>query len=286
MLFIKKWKHLSSFHENEYKLNSTLAKVAAKKANLQELSKIYTHIDSESINQFFQSIPNIKNFIKGNGIDLGGGPGIVSATLVNNFPEIKNIILLELVYEVLENCFPIVKNNLLEQKLVDKVIPVCGSFDELKLENKSLDFAIFWDSLHHSLNPSNTLKEIRRVLKNTGYLIIIDRAHNNRTSQKEIYRMLNIIYSRKFLKDNFLPIDTILTRRQNGENEYRFKDWEKFFRESKFDIFYKGLYLEKHPRNINYQNDAGICQKYISIELGGFEKRKVVYILKSHKQLK
>ena len=279
MVDIKIWKHLSSFHENEYNLNSRLAKVVAEKGNLKELSKTYTHIDSESIKHFFQNIPNIKNLIKGNGIDLGGGPGIVSATLVNNFPEIKNIILLEFVYEVLDNCFPIVKNNLLKKKLLNKLIPVCGSFDELKLENNSLDFAIFWGSLHHSLNPLNTLKEIRRVLKPTGNLLIIDRAHNNDTPQKEIDRMMNIVYSKEFLKNNFLPIDTILTRKQTGEHEYRFKDWEKFFIESQFNILYRGIYLERHPRNKNYQNDAGIHQKYLSIELGGFEKRKVVYIL-------
>ena len=275
---IKYWKNSSEFHDAEYKLNSRLAEVVAEKNNIDVLSEAYTHINSESVYKFLNNIPNIKNIFKGNGIDLGGGPGIISATLVNNYSDIKSLILLEFVSEVLELCYPITHKYLLNDN-GSKVFPVCGSFDEIKLEDNSIDFAIFWGALHHSLDPIKTLREVNRILKSSGHLVIVDRAHNNSTPQKEIDRMMNIVYSQEFIRNNFLPEGTILTRKDNGEHEYRFNELESFFIESNFNIFYKGLFIQNHPRNINYINDAGIQQFYLDMELGGFEKRKIVYIL-------
>lgn len=40
--------------------------------------------------------------------------------------------------------------------------------------------------MHHSKNLVKTLIGIRKVLKKSGKLIIVDRAHNNNTSDAEI----------------------------------------------------------------------------------------------------
>ena len=276
---IKYWKNNSEFHDAEYKLNSRLAEVVSGKNDINKLSEAYTHINSESIYKFLNNIPNIKNVFKGDGIDLGGGPGIVSATLVNNYSDIESLILLEYVSEVLELCYPITHKYLLKDNGI-KISPICGSFDQILLEDKSIDFAIFWGSLHHSLDPIKTLKEVNRVLKSSGHLVIVDRAHDNSTPQKEIDRMMNIVYSQEFIRNNFLPEGTILTRKDNGEHEYRFNELEDFFKESNFNIIYEALFIQNHPRNLNYINDAGIKQFLLDMELGGFEKRKIVYILK------
>ena len=129
--------------------------------------------------------------------------------------------------------------------------------------------------MHHSLDPIKTLNEVRRVLKPNGRLIFVDRAHNNKTPKEEIERMLNVIYSEEFIESNFMPKGTILSRKQNGEHEYRFKEWEYFIHQSGFEIVYKQLFLEKHKRNENYKNDAKVIQKFISFELGGFEKERL-----------
>jgi len=280
MTKIKVWEYKSKVHVDEYNNNAKLAKSIAKKDSLEELSLAYTHINSDSITKFFNYIPNIENYLIGNGIDLGGGPGIISGTLVNNFPKIECITLLEIVQSVLESCFPIVHKYLIKNENKTKILPITGSFDEIKLQDNSLDFAIMWDTLHHSFSPIITLKEINRVLKTSGHLIIVDRGHDNKTPQKEIERMMNVIYPEEFIKNNFMPKGTKLSRRDNGENEYRFKELENFFRKSNFDILYRELFLEKHSRNNNYKNDANIKQNFIPIELGGYEKRKIVYILK------
>ena len=276
---IEIWEHNTSIKKDEYSLNTNVAKRIAEKDCLKELSTAYTHINPENISKFFNKIPSIKNILVGDGIDLGGGPGIISGTLVNEFPEINNLILLEYIYEVMKHGFPIVKKYLLNEKTERKIRPTCGSFDSIKLHENSLDFAIFWDALHHSTNPINTLDEVYRVLKPTGKLIVVDRAHNNNTPQKEINRMLNVIYSEEFLAQNFLPKDKILTRKGNGEHEYMFKEWEYFFNKSSFKNCFCSLYLEKHQKNFHYKNDAGIEQHFLDFELGGFLRRKVLYIL-------
>lgn len=54
-----------------------------------------------------------------------------------------------------------------------------------------------------------------------------------------INRMLNVIYPKKFLKENQLPIKKIITRKMNCEHEYRFFEWEYFFRKSKLKVIKK-----------------------------------------------
>jgi len=163
--------------------------------------------------------------------------------------------------------------------LSGKVRSVIGDFNKLKLSDGELDFAIAWDAMHHSLDIVRTLKEVRRVLKDNGNVVVIDRAHDNATPDEEIERMLNVQYSKEFLRENFLPEDKVLARRDNGENEYRFREWGRYFEDAGFVIKHALIVKERHERNTGYQNDAGIDEKFVDYELGGFERRKVIYVL-------
>ena len=82
-----------------------------------------------------------------------------------------------------------------------------------------------------------------------------------------------------FLKSNHLPVNKILTRKMNGEREYRFKEWENFFENSGFKILTRVLIKEKHKKVLNKKNDGGIKEKIVNFELGGFEKKKIIYLL-------
>ena len=280
MNLIKSWDYKNLYHPSEYDLNSSVARMCSKNGNIDYLCEKYTLIKKKDIISLINEIPFKNQIFKGRGIDLGGGPGVISGTLVNNFENISSLILLEIVKNVLESCFPIIKNQYLKKETKNKITPIIGSFDEIEVDKETLDFAIAWDAMHHSFNPIVTLKEINRVLKKDGFLVIIDRAHNNNTSDEEIKRMLNVQYSEEFISNNNLPKGTILTRSENGEHEYRFKDWERFFMKSNFKIIGTKLILEKHPRNSNYSNDAEIEQKNVPYEIGGFERRKIIYVIK------
>ncbi len=281
MLIINNWKYKNLFHPSEYDLNTSLALKCAKNGTLDYLCETYTDIDKKDIISLINEIPNAKNIFKGKGIDLGGGPGVISGTLVNYFKNIDSIILLEIVRTVLETCFPIIKDQYLTKENKNKVFPTIGSFDEMELDKNSLDFAIAWDAMHHSFNPSITLEEVYRVLVKGGFFVIIDRAHNNDTTNEEIDQMLSVQYPEEFIIYNNLPSGTVLTRSQNGEHEYRFNDWENFFEEANFKVINKKIILEKHPRNDSYLNDAQMEQYFVPYSVGGYERRKVIYVLQS-----
>ena len=113
--------------------------------------------------------------------------------------------------------------------------------------------------------------ETNRVLKDDGHLIIVDRGHNNSTIDAEIERMLNIRYPEEFLIENYFPKDKILTRRDYGEHEYKYNQWESFFKSSGFEVETSLIVKEKHEKNLLSTNDANIEEKFVEFELGSFE---------------
>jgi len=261
-------------NSEDYKLNNKIAKISSKKSFF-EICKRYTHISSNNMEKFLKLDNKIFNSFKGIGVDLGGGISLLSSTIAKK-KQVKQIYCVEIVKNAVIYCQPIIKKKVLN-KQSNKVTSVIGSFDELNLQNNSIDFCIAWDAMHHSRNIIKTLKEAKRVLKKGGKMIIVDRGHNNETPNKEINRMLNIVYSKSFLKENYLPQNKILTRKMNGENEYRFFEWENFFKKSKFKIIKKIIFKESKLRNI--KNKQGIYEKKVNFKIGGFERKKIIYLL-------
>ena len=272
-----KWKiNKKIFKLDDYKLNNNNAEKISKQS-LKKILKHYTHISPENIYSFFKMNRIIWNSFEGIGIDLGGGVGLVSSILAKKKKVIK-IYCVEVVKNAVVKCQPIVKKKILKTDK-EKVISVFGSFDNIELPNSSVDFCVAWDAMHHSRNLNKTLKEANRVLKKNGKFIIVDRAHNNSTTDGEINRMLNVTYSKDFLKSNYLPTNKVLTRRMNGEKEYRFKDWKIFFKKAGFKILEEVVIKEKHRKVLNKKNDEGIKEKIVNFELGGFERKKIIYLL-------
>ena len=272
-----KWKFDKKiFKTEDYKLNNNIAEKISKKS-FKKIVKQYTHITPENIQSFFKMNRIIWSSYKGIGVDLGGGVGLVSSIIAKK-KEVNKIYCVEITNNAVVKCQPIIKRKILNISN-EKVISVLGSFDNIELDESSVDFCVAWDAMHHSKNLNKTLKEARRVLKKNGKFIIVDRAHNNSTTEGEIRKMLNVIYSIDFLKSNHLPVNKILTRKMNGEREYRFKEWEIFFENSGFKILKRVLIKENHKKVLNKKNDAGIKEKIVNFELGGFEKKKIIYLL-------
>jgi len=48
----------------------------------------------------------------------------------------------------------------------------CGTLEEVNFNNNQFDAITLWDTLEHVPDPSNTLKEIRRIIKPDGILIL------------------------------------------------------------------------------------------------------------------
>ena len=263
----------------EYITNQLVAKEASSKG-FSAIIDEYVYINSENVENTFNIIPKSSELIHGTGIDLGGGIGCISSTLAKR-NAVDKIYCVELVEDAVKLCHTIVKQEILKEEK-HKVISVIGDYDNLELEDNSIDFAVSWDSMHHSIDPIKTFKECKRVLKKNGLFIIVDRAHNNSTPDSEIERMLNITYDQEFLAKNYRPKDTILTRRQNGEHEYRFFEWKQFFKESGFDLIDSVVIKTESDENRKLRNDNNIKEIFVNYNLGAFGNRKVVFVLRSN----
>lgn len=203
-----------------------------------EISLFYSYFTIKEHQKFTEEIcKKIGVKLKGNGIEIGSGPGILSNSILNTFDSVKKIYLLDMVPEV----YNLMKKVAL--KNINKLECVIGSFDDLKFEDESLDFVLDFDSIHHSTDFDLTFKEISRVLKPNGILLCFDRAQPNYISKKQINYMLNLEYTDNYKRENDIELNTRFTRRMNGETEPSLKLWKttasKYELESKIYIFHK-----------------------------------------------
>ena len=262
----------------EYLGNQILAREISSKG-YKAIIEEYVYIDTFDVAKTFKQIPKACESIIGNGIDLGGGVGCISSTLALK-KEVKKIFCVEIVEDVVKLCQPIIKEKILKG-MKDKVISIVGDFDHLNLEDNTLDFAVSWDSMHHSRNLVKTLKECKRILKKNGIFIIVDRAHNNSTPNSEIERMLNIVYDENFLTKFYRPKGTILTRKENGEHEHRFFEWKNFFDASGFELIDSVVIKTESDENRKLKNDNNVNEIFVNYNLGAFGNRKVAFVLRS-----
>lgn len=245
-------------------------------SDASELMDKYTQIDEKGVLYILNSICNSKNIFQGLGVDLGGGVCLISSVLEKHF-SVKNIFCVEIVEEAIKYCHKKIQKFILG-KQSEKIISVNGNFDHMNIDTNTVDFIIAWDSLHHSDNLKETLKECFRILKKNSFLVVVDKVHNNSTPDIEIERMLNFQYDKQFLKNNFLDENLILKRGDEGEHEYRFFEWEKFFNESDFKITQN--YLIKTNTANNLQNDNNLNEILVDFNVGGFQQQKVIYVLR------
>jgi len=269
------WEKNSGYNKG-YNTNKLIAEKNYKSSS-NTIVKAYTQIQESGVLEILKNITNIRKIFSGIGVDVGGGVALISATIAKNL-KIDKIYCVEYVEEVVKLCHPIVKKNILEKNF-NQVQSIVGDFDNLQLPNNSIDFMISWDSLHHSENPVKTLNECKRVLKDNGFLVIVDKSHNNSVSDDEIINMLDYQYDKEFLKLNNLDTNTILFRKDEGEHEYRFYEWENFFENAGFKIIQNFLIKTETPSNLSKKNDNELKEIFVKFNVGGFQQQKAVYVL-------
>jgi SAM-dependent methyltransferase len=172
--------------------------------------------------------------LAGIGVELGAGCGLLSSVVARH-ETVEAMLAVEVVRNMATQIIPMVAQYLLKDD-AHKVVPIIGSFDDLCLEDQSVDFIVEYDSLHHSDDLSRTLSEAARVLKPNAWLVILDRCHPNTVTDDDVERMLLRTYSREFLLANGYPPDVVLTRRENGEHEYRLFEWKTAIAEAGLEL--------------------------------------------------
>lgn len=174
---------------------------------------------------------------KGLGIEIGSGLGLLSTSLLEHDrkTEIKGIVALEGCRPYVEYGIRNVASGYIPQRYKD-LMPYFDSFEDISVQDSTFDFAIQIESLHHADNPIKSLKEIYRTLNKGSFFLSIDRSWPDHVQNSVLESLLDHEYSVAWKKTKGLAIDEIVTRRDNGEHEYRDCEWIEFFTAAGFEI--------------------------------------------------
>lgn len=185
-------------------------------------------ISLEDLKLLFRHIVNLlgDEALTGTGIEIGAGTSLLSSVAISHYSAIECIYAVEIVESYATLVMPKVGRHILGGD-AGKVMPVIGSFDNIELESKSLDFCLEIHSLHHSHDIETTLREVNRVLKSNAKLVCVDRSQPNSMTEEDREQMLDCLYDKEFLEKNGYPPGISLSRRDNGEHEIKVSEWEE-----------------------------------------------------------
>lgn len=189
----------------------------APKLTLPEVKELFVWVDQKVL----------RGRLRGMGVELGAGAGFMSAVIAER-SKVEKVYAVEVVENVVRELVPPITGYVLGEQS-DKVIGCVGEFDHLQLPDQSIDFIFDFYSLHHSPNLVKTITESARVLKPGGFIFCFDKARDNNLTPAGLDHLLDKEYDRAGKILMGLPPDVPHTRRQNGEQEYRLKDWEQAF---------------------------------------------------------
>ena len=116
-------------------------------------------------------------------------------------------------------------------------------------------------------------------LPQSPFIKLIQVGHGADVADDEIINMLDYQYDKEFLKLNNLDTNTILFRKDEGEHEYRFYEWENFFENAGFKIIQNFLIKTETPSNLSKKNDNDLKEIFVKFNVGGFQQQKAVYVL-------
>lgn len=202
-------------------------------------SKLESYIEKkEVLRQFYQIAGLLEKPLAGKGASLGSGVCWLEGKILKSYIGIKNICCVEFSKHRICELAPLVLSH---YAISPERVRLClGSFYDLKIEDNEMDFVILVVSFHHAYEPMKLLKEVRRVLKPRGVVIIVGEHffpwHN--VLLRAVKHVIKIIINHKGCrgKESLLPRwETLFpSGGSKGDHHYSQKMYQRFFRESGF----------------------------------------------------
>jgi len=220
--------------------------------------------------------------LSGVGLELGAGTALLSSALALR-PQVEKVYAVEVVPEMVELIQKRVVESLLPPGLQSKVQRTRGSFDQLEVPDGSADFILELASWHHSDDLERSLAEAARVLRLGGVVLGFDRVQPDELAEEEILRLLDHVYDEAFLERMGYPPGITLTRRDNGEHEYRRREWLEAFEKAGFRLLaIKKLERQAENPLRSLARIAGLAKKRRKTGSPGGELRLWLSQLKRH----
>ncbi len=185
---------------------------------------------------------------RGVGADLGAGTATLAAIL-SRYPSVDKVFAVEYSRETVEKIMPLTFHRLKADSR--KITRVVGSFNQMRFEDNSLDFAVEVLSFHHSEDIGATLREAHRALKQGGWLVTIEKAWPNHLHTAILESRLDAELVPDLKERYGIPLDQRFSRRMWGEHEYRVCDWVANFAAAGFETF-AFYFLRKRKKPFHY----------------------------------
>ncbi len=142
--------------------------------------------------------------VKGRLLDVGGGTGRVSSAIRDLVDE---IIIADVSF------------GMLKETLQTPLKPVCGGSESLPFADESFERVIMVDALHHVINHAKSAREMFRVLKPGGVLIIEE--PDIRTFGVKLIALAEKLL---LMRSHFLAPDQIVKLFAAGETKIKAED--------------------------------------------------------------
>lgn len=173
--------------------------------------------------------------LQGLGMEMGSGLGLLSASIIkrDSQKKISGILALEAGLPFVTEGISRASREVLGDNSY-RILPCYGSFDKIAIASKSIDFIFQIEALHHADELAPPIREAYRLLKSGGYFISIDRSWPDEVTSLTLKELLDHEYESEWLLRKGFPSDAPFTRRDNGEHEYRDREWFSAFKEAGF----------------------------------------------------
>ncbi len=180
--------------------------------------------------------------VKGIGVDLAAGVAWTTA-LLSRLPAVERIVAVEISRHRILKLAPVVTQVL--DGDAAKIVRAVGSFYDIKVPDRSVDFCMMSQAFHHADAPHGLLREARRVLKPGGVVLVIGEGTIS-AGQVLVKRVKNVV---KMMLPASLyggpPVYKVWPSFQElfppdlegGDHYYRDGDYRTMFADAGFDLY-------------------------------------------------
>ncbi len=173
-------------------------------------------------------------------LDLGCGPGIVTAAIA---PDVKEIVAYDLTPEMLAKA----RKTCVESGLKNVRFEL-GSAEQLPFEEESFDCVVTRLTIHHFLDPHRVMNEVVRVTRRGGKVVVADVVSSEYESEARLHNALEILrdptHVRMFSASEILELFESVGLRNTSTVTWEMKrDYEEWIRITNAPERVKPLYI-------------------------------------------